>query len=181
MLYLTKTITLKNGKTAVFRSPRREDAAAMIDQLRLMSAESDFLLRIPEEVNMTLEQEERFIEGINQSCNNYMLLCEIDGQYAGNCHLQLYDKYKMHHRGSVAIGLSQAFWGMGIGTVMFEEMISLARQRGCTQLELSVIEGNERGLALYRKMGFVEYGRLPNAFRQPDGRFLSEILMMRKL
>ena len=181
MLYPSKTITLKNGRTAVFRSPRKEDAAAMIDQLRRMAGESDFLLRTPEEVNMTVEQEERFIESINQSCNNFMILCEVDGQYAGNCHLQLYDKSKIRHRGSVAIGLSGEFWGMGIGTAMFEEMLALAGERGCEQLELGVIEGNERGLALYRKMGFVEYGRLPNAFRQKDGSLRSEILMVRRL
>lgn len=181
MLYPTTAITLKNGKTATFRSPRREDAAAMIDQLRRMSGETPYLLRLPEEVTMSVEQEEGFIQSINQSENNYMILCEVDGQYAGNCHLQLLTKAKIRHRGSVAIGLSQAFWGMGIGTFMFEEMIRLAREHGASQLELGVIGGNERGLALYRKMGFRVYGELPNAIRQKDGTMCSEILMVREL
>jgi len=181
MLYPTTTITLKNGKEAVFRSPRREDAAMMVEHLRQTAGETDFLLRCPEEVTMTVEQEENFIQSINQSWNNYMILCEVDGQYAGNCHLQLYDKTKVRHRGSVAIGLSKAFWGMGIGTAMFEEMFRLARAYGASQLELGVIADNERGLALYRKMGFCVYGELPNAIRQKDGRMVSEILMVRDL
>ena len=182
MLYPTTSIRLKNGAEAVFRSPRKEDAAAMIEQLRQMTGETPFLLRAPEEVTMTIEQEERFIESINQSDNNWMILCEVDGRYAGNCHLQLMKgRVKVRHRGSVAIGLSKAFWGMGIGSVMFEEMMRIAREQGTTQLELAVVEGNERGLALYRKMGFREYGRLPNAFIQPDGSMKAEILMMCKL
>lgn len=181
MLYPTTTITLKNGKEAIFRSPRREDAAMMVDHLRQTAGETEFLLRCPEEVTMTVEQEEKFIQSINQSTNSYMILCEVDGQYAGNCHLQLHDKIKVRHRGSVAIGLSKAFWGMGIGTAMFEEMIRLAREHGATQLELGVIAGNERGLALYRKMGFRTYGELPNAIRQKDGTMVSEILMVREL
>jgi len=182
MLYPTTASKLKNGAEAVFRSPRKEDAAAMIEQLRQMTGETPFLLRTPEEVTMTLEQEERFIESINQSDNNWMILCEVDGRYAGNCHLQLFTgRVKMRHRGSVAIGLSRDFWGMGIGSAMFDEMIRIAREQGAKQLELAVVEGNERGLALYRKMGFCEYGRLPNALIQPDGSLSAEILMVCEL
>ncbi len=182
MLFPTTKGLLKNGAEAVLRSPRTEDAAMMIKQLRQMTAETDFLLRAPEEVTMTVEQEERFIQSINQSANSWMIMCEVDGQYAGNCHLQLMNnRLKVRHRGSVAIGLSKAFWGMGIGTLLFEQMIRIARENGAQQLELAVIEGNERGLALYEKMGFRQYGVLPNAFIQPDGSKASEILMVLEL
>lgn len=178
MLYPTTTIPLKNGKEAVFRSPRREDAAELLAYLRKTAAETEFLLRYPEEVTMTVEQEEAFIERINQSENSYMIICLVDGKHAGNCALQFHDKIKACHRGEVAIALTKEFWGMGIGTAMFEEMIRLAREHGASQLELGVIEGNERGLALYRKMGFRTYGELPNAIRQKDGTMRSEILMV---
>ena len=178
MLYPTRTIPLKNGREATFRSPRREDAAEMLAYLRRTAEETDFVLRYPEEVTMTLEQEEAFIERINQSENNYMIICLVDGRHAGNCSLQFHDKIKVRHRGEVAIALLQEFWGMGIGTYLFEEMLRLAREHGKTQLELGMVDGNERGLALYRKMGFREYGRLPNAFRQKDGTVRDEILMV---
>lgn len=181
MLYPTRTIILKNGKEAIFRSPRKEDAAELLAYLRKTAEETDFVLRYPDEITMTVEQEETFIERINQSENNYMILCLVDGKHAGNCALQFYDKRKVRHRGEVAIALVQECWGMGIGTFMFEEMIRLAREHGKAQLELGMVEGNERGLALYRKMGFCEYGRLPNAFCQKDGTMRDEILMMRKL
>ena len=181
MLYPTRTIPLKNGKEATFRSPRKEDAAELLAYLRQTAAETEFVLRYPEEVTMTVEQEEAFIERINQSENNYMIICVVDGRHAGNCSMQFHDKIKVRHRGEVAIALIKDFWGMGIGTFMMEEMIRLARERGASQLELGVIGGNERGLALYRKMGFRAYGELPNAIRQKDGTMRSEIFMVRDL
>ncbi len=181
MLFQTKQITLKNGKQVIFRSPRREDAAMMIEQLQQMTMESDYLLRSPEEVTMTVEKEENFIQSINQSENNWMILCEVDGQYVGNCHLQRYSAIKTRHRGAVAIGLSRCAWGMGIGTAMFEEMIRIARENGMEQLELGVVGGNERGLALYGKMGFRTYGELPNAFLMKDGSKSPEVLMLLEL
>ncbi len=181
MLYPTTTITLKNGKQATFRSPRKEDAAALLDYLRKTAEETDFVLRYPDEVTMTLEQEEAFIERINQSANSYMIICLVDGKHAGNCSMQFHDKRKVRHRGEVAIALVKEFWGMGIGTFMFEEMLQLAREYGASQLELGMVDGNERGLALYRKMGFREYGRLPNAFHQKDGTMRDEILMVLEL
>ena len=181
MLYPTTTITLRNGRQATFRSPRKEDAAELLNYLRQTAEETDFVLRYPDEITMTLEQEETFIERINQSENNYMIICLVDGKHAGNCSMQFHDKRKVRHRGEVAIALMKEFWGMGIGTFMFEEMIRIARECGKTQLELGMVEGNERGLALYRKMGFREYGRLPNAFHQKDGTMRDEILMVREL
>ncbi|MBR5547614.1 MAG: GNAT family N-acetyltransferase [Clostridia bacterium] len=181
MLYPTTTITLKNGRQATFRSPRKEDAAELLNYLRQTAEETDFVLRYPDEITMTVEQEESFIERINQSTNNYMILCLVDGRHAGNCSMQFHDKRKVRHRGEVAIALVKEFWGMGIGTFMFEEMIRIAQEQGKTQLELGMVDGNERGLALYRKMGFREYGRLPNAFHLKDGSMRDEILMVREL
>ena len=181
MLYPAKTISLKNGKEAVFRGPCKEDAACLLEYLRKTAEETDFVLRYPEEVTITLEQEERFIQSINQSEGNVMILCEVDGRHAGNCTLQLHDKLKVRHRGDVAIALRKDFWGMGIGTAMFEELFRIAREHGIRQLELEVIEGNERGLALYRKMGFRVYGERPNAIRLKDGTLLSENLMVCEL
>lgn len=44
--------------------------------------------------------------------------------------------------------------GKGIGTDMMEEIQALAKESGCTDLQLSVQPENEAALALYRKCGF---------------------------
>ncbi len=181
MLYPEKTITLKNGKTAILRSPRTEDAEELVHWLHQTAEETHYILREPEEVTMTAQQEAGFIDAVVQSPNDCMILCVVDGEIAGNCHLKFYSKRKVRHRSEVAIGLLQKFWGLGIGTAMFEEMIRLAREHGSTQMELEVLGDNERGIALYRKMGFTVYGERPNSFQLKDGSMVSACLMSRPL
>ena len=79
------------------------------------------------------------------------------------------------------IALLKEFWGLGIGTAMFREMITLAKQWCLMQLELEVIEGNKRAMALYQKMGFQITGFTPDAIRLPDGKLVKEFIMVKKL
>ena len=70
---------------------------------------------------------------------------------------------------------------MGIGTALFQEMIQIAKEKDIAQLELTVIEGNERAKALYEKMGFSVVAEHPNAIRLKDGTMLKEFLMIKTL
>lgn len=177
----SKQIVLKDGTPALLRSPRVEDAQSLLDYLKTTSGETDFLIRYPEECVMPLEEEERFIRNILSSPYNVMLLCEVNGRIAGNCSLSVRPAIKVRHRGTVGIALYKEFWGKGIGTAMFEELIRLGKQMNLHQLELEFIEGNERGRALYEKMGFAIVAEHPDATRLKDGRFLKEYLMIKKL
>ena len=84
----------------------------------------------------------------------------------------------MSHRGTVMIALLQPYWGMGIGTAMFQEMIRIGRENHLMQLELDFVEGNTRAQALYEKMGFKIVAERPNAIRLRDGRLLKEYSMI---
>lgn len=180
MIFESKTITLKDGRTAILRAPRPEDAAPAVDWLRQTAAETDFILRVPEEVTMTPEQEAGFFQRVNESPYDMMIWCEVDGELAGNCHLSFHNKIKTRHRCSVAIGLTKKFWNLGIGAAMFREMIAVAENReGVLQMELDFIEGNSRARALYEKMGFRIVCCKPNGIRLKDGTLLNEYMMIR--
>ncbi len=181
MLFQEKTIRLKNGKTALLRSPQREDAQALLEYIKITAAETIYLLRTPEECTMTLAQEESFIVNAVEQPFDVMLLCFVDGELAGNCRIVRHNKIKNRHRADVMIALYQKYWNLGIGTALFQEMISLAKQWGLMQLELEVIEGNNRAMALYEKMGFQIVAEKPNAIRLPDGTLLKEFIMVKTL
>lgn len=46
-----------------------------------------------------------------------------------------------------------------------EVCIQCAKDAGYLQLELDVVADNERAVSMYKKAGFVEYGRNPKGFR----------------
>lgn len=181
MLFDTKTITLKDGRTAILRAPELSDAAEMISYLRDTAGETNFLIRTPDEVTMTMTEEESHLTRIRQSPGDLIIVCEVDGVIAGNCALNRLKRIKSCHRAEVSIALRKAYWGLGIGSRMFEEMIAIARAWGVMQLELEFIEGNTRGRALYEKYGFRIVGLRPNAIRLPDGTLLHEYIMVKEM
>lgn len=181
MLFEKKSIRLKDGREAILRSPQLEDTSEMLEYIKTTSAETHFLLRCPEECTETLDQEQAFLQRMIDSPNSLMIVCEVDGKIAGNCQINFNSRLKTSHRASIGIGILKAYWCLGIGTAMFEEMIRIANERGIYQLELEVIEGNERAMGLYRKMGFVVVSAKPDAIRLKDGTLLKEYFMVKKL
>lgn len=70
--------------------------------------------------------------------------------------------------------------GGGIARRMLEALFEHARGIGVRQVHLNVNVANPRASALYRSMGFVSYGREPDAM-QVGGRYYDEELMLLRL
>lgn len=64
---------------------------------------------------------------------------------------------------------------------MLDACIECAKTAGYVQLELSVVAENARAVSMYRKAGFVEYGRNPKGFRSRLTGFQEVIYMRREL
>lgn len=128
-----------------------------------------------------MEQEREYLQSGLESSHKFVIVCMVNGVLAGNCQIERRTKLKNKHRASIGIALRKNYWGLGIGSAMFAEMTAIARDWGLMQLELEVIEGNERAMALYRKMGFATTGFVPNAIQMPDGTFRKEFLMVKTL
>ncbi|MDO4292414.1 MAG: GNAT family N-acetyltransferase [Eubacteriales bacterium] len=173
---------LKDGRDAVIRNPKEEDAEAMLQMLYTLAAETEFTIRYPEECDYTLEEERHILAQNNASAHQAMLICEVEGEIAGSCMVSVCTRIKTRHRASVAIGLVQKYWNQGIGTKMFQEMIRIAEGFSeVSQIELAFIEGNTRAQRLYEKQGFRIVGVYPNATRLKDGTLLHEYIMIKQL
>jgi len=181
MLFTEKTVLLKDGQTALLRAPSLQDAQPMLDYLKAIAGETEFLLRYPEECQEDAASEVAFLDGVIRSDTQIMIVCEVNGVLAGNCILSRSPHLKTRHRASVAISLLRRFWGLGIGTAMIAELTALARAMGLAQLELDYIEGNARARGLYEKMGFCPVAQVPDAYRLRDGSSRKSILMLKKL
>lgn len=183
MIFKEKSIILKNGKTAILKSPEKIDAKRMLDYIKTACGETDFLARYLEEWdNMSVEDEETWIKESLDTPNALIINCVIDGEIAGNCEIRFRTGIKTSHRSTVAIAILKKLWNLGIGSYMFEELIKAAREHGGVELiELGFIEGNDRARHLYEKFGFRIVSETPNAFKLKDGRSLKELYMQKML
>ncbi len=73
------------GQAIILRTATEQDAQMLIDYLKKTCAETRFLAKEPEEIQMTVEQEEQFIKRTNDSQTDLMLLAFLNGTYIGNC------------------------------------------------------------------------------------------------
>lgn len=177
-----QTIILKNGQSCVLRNGTFEDGQAMLDIYLLTHGQTDFLLSYPDEAAMTAEMEAEFLRSKTLSENEIELLAEVDGKFVGSAGIRSVGKKdKVRHRAEFGISVDKAYWGLGIGRALTEACIELARAAGYVQLELEAVADNEAALALYKSVGFLEYGRNPKGFCSRFSGWQALILMRLEL
>ena len=177
-----KTIRLKDGRTCILRHGTEADGQAALANFELTHEQTDFLLGYPGEKSFSSEQEAQFLKEKAASAHAVELLAELDGEVVGLAGLDAVgDREKLRHRCSLGISIDRAYWGLGIGRALTLACIECAKRAGYAQLELDVVAENERALALYRSLGFVEYGRNPRGFRTRAGAWQALVLMRLEL
>lgn len=179
MRYKEKQIVLKNGVECILRSTVPEDAEATLFHLRQTSGETDFISRYPEEITLTIEEEEAFLEKVRTDSKSLMICAVVDGKIVANAPFNcVLDTSKYRHRADLGIAVQQEYWNQGIGSAMITELIKEAQKAGYEQLELEVDCGNEQAVKLYRKLGFRTYGTRERTFKLKDGNYSSFYLML---
>ena len=164
-LKYNKIILLKDGRKYCLRNGTENDSHEVLDVFNLTHAETDYLLTYPDENSFTVEQEGAFLKAKTESSNEIEIVAVVDGKIAGTAGIDAVgNKYKTKHRAEFGIGIAKEFWGLGLGRALTEACIECAKEAGYTQLELDVVSDNASAISLYKKVGFVEYGRNPKGF-----------------
>ena len=164
-MHYAKDIVLSNGKKCWFRNAVGEDAREVLDVFLLTREQTDFLSSYRDEVTFDVESEREFLTGIACSEKEVLLCAVVDGHIVGIASVFPMGANKVAHRASFGIAIDKACWGMGIGRALTQCCIEWAKRAGYAQLELEVVGDNAGAIALYKKMGFSEFGRNPRGFR----------------
>lgn len=176
------TMKDKKGREVIIRSAEENDAENLIDYLKITASETPFLIREPDEITLSIEQEQAFIKAKKDSENELLLIAEINGRHIGNCSLMSIGGYKRYrHRCDIAIALYKEYCGLGVGKTMLETVLDIAEKTGYEQAELEVIADNKPAIALYEKLGFKIYGTFPDNMKYADGSYVDAYWMMKKL
>lgn len=182
MRYGPLTVRDRTGEEIVIRNAEPQDADDLLRYLKVTSAETPFLVREPEEITLTAEEERAFLGRLLASERELMLVACADGRHVGNCSLMSAGpQLRYRHRCSVGIALYREFWGRGIGRLLMEAVLDAARRVGYEQAELEAVSGNVRAIALYESLGFETYGTFPRNMKYKDGSYADNVWMMKRL
>jgi RimJ/RimL family protein N-acetyltransferase len=158
------------------RTIREDDAEQFLNLCKQLDTETQFMLLEPGERTTTLEEQRTQIDLLLRQENHTILVAEQDNHLVGYLEAIGGTFKRSRHSAYIVIGILQAFTGQGIGTLLFQKLEEWVQQRHIHRQELTVMAHNIRGIALYKKQGFVIEGTRRNALLI-DGHFIDEYYM----
>ena len=176
------TFITKSGQEIKFRYPTIEDAEALKNYINKISAEQSFLLL--QGFQNTTESETKWLQDKLEkiSKNKCVYLCGFcNDRLITSAEITLGFEAKSHV-GNFGISVDIEFRGQGIGQKIMELVISesIKTMPEIKIIDLEVFGQNKIAQNLYRKLGFIEYGKLPSGLKR-KGKFDDAILMYKKI
>ena len=141
-----------------------EDAAALLDYLKIIGGETDNLSFGAEGVPLSLEAEQDYLRSQYGSADNAQYFAKVGGEIIGTASLNRRSN-RMSHRGVFGISLKKAWWGCGAAPALMDAILAFARENGFEQLNLEVRSSNARAIHLYEKYGFRKLCTFPGFFK----------------
>jgi RimJ/RimL family protein N-acetyltransferase len=156
------------------RRARPEDVDAVLRLFEAVAAERQYILTEPP-IDRDLRRK-RFLETI-QSEDSLVFVADAGGEVVGE--LTVFRRTSTSPA-TIGMGVLAPWRGKGVGTALMRACVEWAREAGVHKLSLEVFPWNEAAIALYRKFGFVEEGRLRKQYRRQSGE-LWDVLVMGRL
>ena len=153
------------------------DAAAVLEYLKQIGGETDNLSFGAEGLPCSVEDEEKYIESLQDSASSTMFFAKCDGRIIGDASFSSSPRERIKHRGEIGISVDKEYWGNGIGSKLMEKIIDFAKNTaGCEIIHLQVRSDNERAIRLYKKYGFEKIGQF-KGYVKIDGEYIDCDLM----
>ena len=168
--------TLKNDMVIDVRDVNVSDAAAIVVYFKLVNTQTKNLLREPNEADLTIEDEIKFLEKMVSSSDECMFMGLHKGIIIGLAGFHGSNLKRITHKVSFGISLLRDYRSLGIGTVLMEILVQKAKEHGKKKIELDVRIDNPRAIRVYEKLGFIKEGVRKNSF-YVDGKYIDLYLM----
>lgn len=172
-----KTIKLKNGQTVTLRSPKPQDAKALLRNIKAVSHESYRNLNHPAQGwdNFPVSKEKKILAEFELSRSKFMLSAFFQDKIVGNLAVfgSTGDFFK--HNARLAMGIEKSFCGAGLGSALIKLALAQCKRAKLHRVELTVRSHNKAGISLYKKMGFKKVGLLKDA-AYIDGKYCDEYM-----
>jgi aspartate racemase len=160
----------------LLRDARPEDAAMLCEAERAVSAAHEGLLVSEADEFVTSSFRDR-IASLMDGRGKY-LVAEWDGQPVAHASLWPMSLRRVSHVLRLDMCVHLGHWRRGHGELLLNALLDWAQSSSSARkVELLVRSENVAAVTLYRKLGFVEEGRLKERVRLQDGRYVDDISM----
>lgn len=157
---------LSDGRVLLLREATGDDAAALLDYIEAVSAETDFLSFGPGEFELTERQERAFLARVAASRNELYLVGVVEDAIASSLTFMAGQRPRLRHTGELGMSVRKELWGLGIGSRMIDALLAWARETGIvTKVNLRVRTDNRRAIRLYERKGFLREGTISRELR----------------
>ena len=173
---MEKSVVLRDGSVLQISRPRGENAAEILEYLKIVGGETHFLLMDENGLGISEEREAKILEAAYVEPRGGMHFGKINREIACMFSLSCHPRRRLAHTGGIALSVRKKYWHIGVGSAIMETLIELAKEASLKNVELGVYADNERAIALYRRFGFEEIGRHRGKM-YVDGEYYDEILM----
>ncbi len=157
------------------REVRQSDAEKLVKLIEEVEKTSDSMLFEADERKIPAEQFRKRIESFGQDAST-VLVVEKQEELVGYLIVVAGNANRAKHSAYLVIGISAKHRGQGIGSQLFKELDIWAKEYQLHRLELTVMESNSAGVALYQKNGFeIEGVKKDSLF--VNGQYVNEYYM----
>lgn len=174
--------TSKSGKEIEIIEPSVQWTTALTDFVNRLVDEDTFLTFMVGE-RKTIEQEKTWIEvkiKEKKIKSGYLVWAIYDNKIIGSCDVIRSGSPRDWHVGKIGLMVDKDYRREGVGRYLLEFILKKSREMGIKIAKLDLFSDNIPAFNLYKKVGFIQYGLLPNSLLR-RGKYSDEIKMYREI
>lgn len=173
-----RNLRTKNDREFIIRVATKPDAAGLLALGKEVMGEREFTLTEADELDLTVEQEENWIqEHLDNRCK-IILVAEIENEVVGIIDFANGHRRRIAHTGELGMSVVKQLRGQGIGEALLSSLLTWAKENPTIEkVNLLVHATNERAISLYRKLGFQEEGRRKKDLKLGPNEYVDSVLM----
>lgn len=173
-------VALSNGKKTLIRRAEVKDASKIVEFNDRVGGETDFLSYGAGESGLTIRDQQKLIDRSIKIGTWLILIAEMNQQIAGLLNFRSDNRPRIRHTGTFGVMVLKNYWGIGIGRSLVNSLVEWAKTTNIKKINLKVRPDNKRAMNIYKKIGFVEEGRITREF-YINGKYHDNVLMGLKI
>ena len=177
---IIRKFVAEDGRNVIFRTPRWEDLDDFVELINsLVEEKAD--IYVTEKV--TREEEAKWLQEVIahlERDEDFFLVAEVEKKAVALAEFKIKGGDKEHPAGVTGIIVKKGYRNLGFGTELLKILIAQAVLFGLRKMTINVFATNKRAIHVYKKVGFIETGIIPERhFRQ--GKLIDEIIMEKQI